>query len=124
MGASVPETGSHPTGQAELHRLDASRFDPARKTLPRPRQYDAPVLELAARKLAERIVEDWDTTGSVDQWITPLTREMRTTRDGYELARELEKYHMVSPDTTLVEIHDPHLPKLLRSRMQPYPMLP
>jgi NTP pyrophosphatase (non-canonical NTP hydrolase) len=30
MGASVPETGSHPTGQAELHRLDASRFDPAR----------------------------------------------------------------------------------------------
>jgi hypothetical protein len=31
MGASVPETGSHPTGQAELHRLDASRFDPARK---------------------------------------------------------------------------------------------
>jgi hypothetical protein len=30
MGASVPEAGSHPAGQAELHRLDASRFDPAR----------------------------------------------------------------------------------------------
>jgi hypothetical protein len=32
MGASVPETGSHPTGQAELHRLMTricqSCFDP------------------------------------------------------------------------------------------------
>jgi hypothetical protein len=64
------------------------------------------VLLVAAHKFAEHIVEEWDRAGAVENWVEPLRREMRISRDGYELARELERYHSVSPDAQLVEILD------------------
>jgi hypothetical protein len=75
--------------------------------MPRPRKSDPAVVSYAAAIVAERIVEEWDQSGKVEDWIEPLQRELRYShRDGYELARELERYHSISPDRALVEILD------------------
>ena len=59
MGASADaETGSHPTGQAELHRIGASRFDPARGPLP---EYDGLVADVWDAYLRDLVgYEDMD----------------------------------------------------------------
>lgn len=73
-------------------------------SMPRPRKSDPAIVSYAAAIVAERIVEEWDRTGNVEDWVEPLREELLyADRDGYELARELERYH-ISPDSKLVEI--------------------
>jgi hypothetical protein len=72
--------------------------------MPRPTRRDPAVVTFAARKLAERICEDWDSAGDVDDWTTMLAKEASDWTDGYRLARELEKWHRIDPDAHLVEV--------------------
>lgn len=77
------------------------------ETMPRPKQSDPAVIMYAAHIIAGRIVEEWEPSGDTDEWAKSLAKEMRYAhRDGYALARELERYHGVSPDSQLVEILD------------------
>lgn len=73
----------------------------------RPRKSDPAIVAYAANSVAEMIVEDWDEGGCVEDWAKALGKEMRYShRDGYELARELERYHSITPDSRLVELLD------------------
>ncbi len=74
--------------------------------IPRPRQRDKAVLEYAAHQVAERVCEEWDIDGDVGDWTRSIAKEIGFHDCGYALARELERWHGIHPDTALVELLD------------------
>ena len=74
-------------------------------TLPRPRTRDEAIVRAAAERIAAECA-GWDRTSNAERWITALINARPSWDDGYRLARELETYSMVRPDSALVEILD------------------
>jgi hypothetical protein len=101
MGASVPETGSHPTGQAELHRLDASRFDPARIVEQMPEQEAVECLQLklaAARSWLAKCDSEVAAFSATDEGLRPFLEVWEAKQAG--TARQVAFYQ------TLLAIYD------------------
>lgn len=73
----------------------------------RPRRYDAAVVRAAAEDLAPAVAE-WCEQAADETIVSGLARALGRQSDGYELAKELERAWLISPDSMLVEILGGH----------------
>lgn len=74
----------------------------------RPRPNDANIRQVAIVEMAQELAEEWAEGGRTRKdWENILNRITPNFRqNGYEIAKEVERYSSVQPDSTLVELLD------------------